>query len=790
MSRPSRIAEETLATAISPHLLRARAELANIDGDPIAEFSRAGFQFHVHLSGQSLWILIHWPNGGVAAARPVYSPGFDCRLIEVANDGDSVRISTESAIGVYHTLIDFPGKKNSPLLHWRTSLASAEDLLITDWPADFFPLGDNADPLASAGTIHATQKGPTGPILYASLIRPWSGSFLYVQNLTALNSYMEKTHSDPKDRTSSRWPELGFLLPTSTEHALPSGEDTVIGDAYILLSEESPSDKLEAARLFLDMYADVYLALPKPEATFRDWGRRVNMTVRDLMHSRACSREFDGHKYLLAYVGADDRPPESMVQLAVLLPMIEYAQWSGENIPLAAALRDSLPTFYRNDIKTIVRWLPSRDHLTNGEEHMNAETMDSWYLYHTLMNLSRLALAGDKAARELFLDSIDYTERVGRHFDYQWPVFYNVFNLDTIKAQTKPGAGGEHDVGAQYVHLMMQAFDLTGEQRFIDEAERAAMALEGLGFEMGYQLNNTSCGAGGLLRLWKETGKEIHRELSYVCIANVVQNFWLWDCKFGHAKNYQTFLGVVPLRDAVYIALYEELEILASFHEYLAICGDEVPSSIRLLMCEYCKYVIDRAWYHYPGTLPKDVVAEKPRSGHINPALAIPLEDIYDGWAKAGQVGQQVYGSAAPFVFATRHCRRIDGVDFRIHCDYPIHEFSVRRTSRSKTNGSGTAKFQVVGDRRCRCHVRIVPHDFAPLPSVTIKTRRGKKLVEVEGRTLEEGYIEYELPGDAAVTVSWRPSTRAPSANSNGKASSLSELRKLSHRSVEAHIGD
>src|SRR4051794_11672542 len=371
MPRPSRIAEERLVTAASPHLLRARAEIGNIDDEPIGEFSRRGFKFRVHASGQSLWILVEWPDGGMSATRAVYSPGFDCRVIEVSNDDDSVRISTESPIGVYHTVVDFPGGKNSPLLHWRTSLAPAEDLLITDWPADFFPLGDGADPLVSAGTIHATQSGPTGPALFATVNRPWSGSFLYVQNLTALNSYIEKTHSDPKNRMVSRWPELGFTLPTSTEHAVPAGEDTVIGDAYILPSEESPTDKLEAARLFLDMYADIYLALPKPQATFRDWARRVNMTVRDLMHSGACSREIDGHKYLLAYVGADDRPPESMVQLAVLLPMIEYAQWSGENIPLAAALRDNLPTFYRNDIKTIVRWLPSRDHLTNGEEHMN-----------------------------------------------------------------------------------------------------------------------------------------------------------------------------------------------------------------------------------------------------------------------------------------------------------------------------------------------------------------------------------------------------------------------------------
>src|SRR5436305_2942875 len=112
MPRPSRIAEETIATATSPHLLRARAELTSIQGEPIAEFSRGGFEFRIQASGQSLWILIEWPDGGIAATRPVYSPGFDCQVIEISKDGDPVRISSESPIGVYHTLIDFPGGNN------------------------------------------------------------------------------------------------------------------------------------------------------------------------------------------------------------------------------------------------------------------------------------------------------------------------------------------------------------------------------------------------------------------------------------------------------------------------------------------------------------------------------------------------------------------------------------------------------------------------------------------------------------------------------------------------------
>jgi hypothetical protein len=758
MSRHSRIEEEQPSVAASPHLIAAREELADIESNAVWQFRSDGFTFRINCQGQSLWMIIEWPDGGIVATRPVYVPGRACSIIDVSKEDGSVRISVESTVGVYHTHIDFP-TPSRPLVHWRTSLSPTENLTISDWPADIYPLDLDRNPFGAAGIVHTSQKGPTGGILYATVTRPWQGSFLYAQNFTSLNGFFETTKTNPKDRISSQWPELGFRLPPSTERPLLAGQDTIISDAYLLLSPQTPENKLEAAKLLLDLYAELYLALPKPVPEFRDWPRLVNETVRDLTHSSACGVEKNAHRYLLAYVGADDRPPESMVQLALLVPMIEYGKWLGEEIPLAKTILANLPTFNHPKVKTVVRWLPGDEHLLGKEEHMGEEVMDSWYLYHTYLNLSRVASDGDKAARRLFLDSVDYGIKVARHFSYHWPVFYNIHTLDVIKSQTKPGRGGEHDVGAQYVHVMMQAWDLTSDPRFLEEAERAAQALDGLGFDLGYQFNNTSFGAGGLLRLWKATGKELYRDLSYVCLANVVRNFWLWQCDYGYAKNYHTFLGLVPLRDAEYLALYEELETLAAFHDFLAVGGDELPSSVRLLLCEYCKYLIDRAWYYYPGELPREIVEQKPRSGHINRELAIPLEDIYEGWQKAGKVGQEVYGAAAPFVFATRHCHRIEGVKFIIHCDYPIQGFTTRRQHGRHFSTAGSARFQIVGDGRCRSHVRIVPDDYTPLPVMTLKTRRGRTLHSIKGEMVENGYLEFELPGDADVVVSWSMDT-------------------------------
>ena len=292
---------------------------------------------------------------------------------------------------------------------------------------------------------------------------------------------------------------------------------------------------------------------------------------------------------------------------------------------------------------------------------------------------------------------------------------------------------------------MQQAHGLTGECAYIEEAERAAGALTGLGFDLGYQYNNTAFGAGALMWLWKQTGKELYRDLSHVCMASILQNLWLWECRAGCGKHYQTFMGLPPLRSAPYLAVYEELEMLAAFHEYFAVAGDDALPALRVLVPEYCKYLIDRAWHHYPSEFPGELLAEKPKTGFLDRNLSIPVEDMYASWEKVGQVGQQVYGAAAPFVFATRHDHRIPGEEFVVHCDVPVRNFELR---------PGKVSFRAEGDRRCTCHVRIVAQNFTPLPEVRVTRLDTKK--QVKGVLTRFGYLEFELPGNAAVRVNWR----------------------------------
>jgi uncharacterized protein YyaL (SSP411 family) len=66
---------------------------------------------------------------------------------------------------------------------------------------------------------------------------------------------------------------------------------------------------------------------------------------------------------------------------------------------------------------------------------------------------------------------------------------------------------------------MLQAYELTGKKRYLNEAEKAAKKLQGLGFDLFYQANNTAFSAGALLRLSKITGNKLYKELSYLCLS-------------------------------------------------------------------------------------------------------------------------------------------------------------------------------------------------------------------------------------------------------------------------------
>lgn len=734
--------------ATSAWLLTVNKKLNSPDLTPVYQQDKAGYSFKVFLIGDSCWLVASWPKRSRIAFRLAYSPNDKLDLKKLVEKDENITFRITSLMGEYEAVVRLPAGE-IPVLRLTTTLKTAAPVLFPYWPRDIVPLGAASSDRLAEGEIKVSQVGTRSGQLYFNLTRPKAGSVLYLQNLTALADYNQVTETSAGDTVGGVWPEIGFALPPTLKNKpLEAGKTYTLSDAFIAFDDQVPGDEPGMVRQYLDLLAAVYLELPKPATTYKNWPETLQNGLTDLTESPGCWTQVDGNHYLNAYVCDYATPPEVMVQLAVLLPLLDYVEWNDSQLAVMKKIKEGLPAFYHEDLGTIMRWHPKlADTMEGDEEQKKPMVMDSWYLHHPLLNLSRLALKGDKIAEKLFLDSLEFSIKVARHFNYRWPVFYKMDTLEVIKAETQPGRGGEKDVPGLYAHVMLQAWELTGNKRYLAEAEKAALKLKGLGFDLFYQANNTSFSAGALLRLYKVTQKEVYKELSYLCLANVFRNVRLWDCNYGYGQNFPSFFALFPLNDAPYTAVYEEQEVFCAFHDYLRHAeGQDILPSLRLLMAEYIRFLVDRAVYYYPTMLPQEMLSDEVKTGEVDPNLWIALEDMHDGWEKSGEVGQEVYGAGNAFGILPRHYMQVEDEPFLIYTDYPTYGFSPKKHR--------PAKFKLAGEARLSCRLMLVKTDKGKMPEFTVTLNDGK--VPAKGKKTKEGHLEFTIPGDSEIHIKWK----------------------------------
>lgn len=722
----------------------ARQQLSSIRQQPAYTKIFNGYTLYLHCIRESLWAIIEWPGGVKIASRLAFSPGDELSLQAVKKASDEVVLSISAAIGEYQVTISFPGN-NQPLIHFTSRLVPAFPLSIPYWPRDIVILNKQGTNQVPEGKIHAKQKGIRSGMVYCSFLDPSAGSILYMQNFTALNEYFQLTHTSAADTVGGEWPDIGFALPPNDQYPLSPACSIVISDAYLLLDAGVPADELDMAEQFLHLLGGIYPFLPKPVTVYHDWPCIVKRTTEHLETSTDCWAQINGHTYLNAYVKDEATPPEIMVQLAVLSPMMDYTEWSHEQLIAAELIKGNLDTFYDNKIKGLVRWLPAAEKQLKGqEEHKLPRVMDSWYLHHPLLNLVRMAIRGQEISSRLMYDSLDYAIKVARHFNYSWPVFYNVDTLEIIKAETAPGEGGEKDVAGIYALVMLEAWELTKEEKYIEEAKKAARSLQGKGFGLFYQANNTAFSAKAMLRLWQQTGNKLYLRLSYLCLANIFVNVALWDCNYGYGKYYPNFFAVFPLSTAPYTAVYEEQEVFASFHDYLARAkGETLIPAVNILLPEFIRYLLHRGIYYYPPLLPLAMLSAESTSGELNPRLWIPLEDLRDGWEKAGAVGQEIYGAGLAFSVVPRHYWKSPDGKFTVFIEYPANQCTANNLE---------WLLKIEGDQRFQCRMVVTPTDKKPVNGLQVAVNDRK----ISGVQTDEGHYHYEVTGGTLVQFTWK----------------------------------
>ncbi|WP_460635891.1 hypothetical protein [Larkinella harenae] len=703
----------------------------------------------------SFWLFYQFDTGGRLAIRTCFDPQQLLGYKLVRKSKTVAEYQIQGALGQFRVTVEIPDGSSS-LLHYTTTLKPDQAFVVQSMPRDLYLLDKQFKHDSTQGMVYVTQSGPTSGLIFVSLTQPQTGSLFYFQNFTALNDYFQVTQTEPTNSVSIQWPEAGFSLPTS-DHPLEAGKELTLSDAYLYLDAGVPQNEFEAADLFLEALACVYKRIPKPDVEYYDWPAAAERTIRALTESPHCGRVIRNQYYVNAYVDADQKPPESMVQLAILVPLWEYQEWVEKPVELVDQLQKNLPSFYDKRHDTFMRWLPGGTFKEKDRsEEQDPNKIDSWYLLHTLMNLGRLAEKGDVEAKELLFRSLEFAIKAAHEFSYEWPVFYDIRTLKVIKAETAEGRGGELDVAGLYTHVMIQVYELSRDPRYLKEAVASAERLRGKGFELLYQTNITIMSALTLAKLWKITGNRLYFDLSRLGVANVLAQLWGWECNFGFGQARSTFMGVAPLKDAPYLAAYEEAEIFATMLNYLKEVGPDVPNPIRLLFSEYMKFLLHRGRFYFPSELPPEMVCEQPREGRTIRELPIPLEDIPTGWKQAGEVGQEVYGGALPAILTTYAYKRFAKVPVIIYCEYPIYHAEYQLME----NRSGYVVLRLGGTADGFCRIRLLSKS-STWPSLRLFDEDAPDSLPLRPTKTEKTYHEYQVQGHQRLRLEWNPASKS-----------------------------
>ena len=729
--------KSNLARAITPEAAVACEVLTAAD-EPLVRARQGGLDLEVRLGQETIWLVMRrGKEGGLALRMPAFSPGCECRKLDIA--GALAAVECKGSLGTARLVVTgepFGLEQLRATFHFKPS----RDLAI-DWlPRDLVPFDASGDAAVTEGTIEAQQRKMNTGLLYFALDRPAFGKVLYVQNFTALNDYFNVTGSKPESAVGGHWPDIGYQPPKNPETGkavLPKGQELTLYDTILSVRGYPQTGETDSAWQFLDMLGAIYHWLNPPEPAFRDWNARAERTIESLAKGADTRIRHYGHTYFHPYTAAEY--PDSMVQLAIASALKDWGQWIGEEHPLVSEIIAGLGKFYDPKLKTLRRYLP------NVGKDKDADAVDSWYLYHPLLNLANLALSGNEKARTLFLKSVDYGIRSAHHFQYKWPIMYKIEDFTVITEVADADNRGQTDVSGIYAWVMLQAYELTHEARFLAEAEKAIEATEGMRFNLNYQANLTAWGAAACIRLWRITNRPKYITQSYVFLASFFHNCQMWKSDIGLSRHWSNFLGVTCLQDAPYMAAYECFDSFAAFERYLDYIGADIIPSVKLLLNEFCRHALDRAWFYYPDALPTKAIATENRNGHINRDLSFPVEDLYPDGQKAGQVGQEIYGSGAAMIYATRTFHRIDGAPFLLFCDSFVR--AIHRLD------SHTLNLRVDGHETTPARLVLLPLDGKLAPKAWTATREQIEFELVDGR------YEAWAPSNNALLLSWKDET-------------------------------
>ena len=596
-------------------------------------------------TGGYLWLFPADTSSGGLGTKLLHGKNFDLldsgrvRSITPFDRGGElgVTVVSQTSAGRFDSKITV--YRNHPgLVHLQVWCRASQPFSVQDNPKDFFFIDFARKSLVSGSLrLYAEQLPYATGVAYFSETAVTGATIFYLQNFTALNEYFEAMHAEPKQAVFA-WPSaFGYTRPFTATGQVPAGHPVALEDALLFLWPGVPENEEEKALQFLNALAASFDVLGWPQPPEIDWPAIARRTLSDLQDP-VCWVTVSGKDYLRAYVDIN-RPntAEMIAQLDVLVSLRRFEQHTGQSFALDSLLSANLINFYHFTYHTVVNNVPPQG-VTKG---------DSWYAVQLHLGLSALAKLGDASARTLLLLSVPALMELAHNVNYRFPVFFDYASNQALE-------GKEPDVAGGYAYLMLDLYDLTGDARYLQEAEQSIARIRGQGFGLTYEVHMTAAAAAACARLYRLTGDAKYLRWSYMPVASVLHLSWLWECDYGFADQYRTFAGLSPMPGAGYSAAKELHETWFYLREYLSLVGGDVPGSVRELVQAFLEHAPAAVYSALPPFMnPEALFTGRTVFDAYNHAdLAVPVEDLRTGFQRSGQIGQEIYGAGAAFTFA------------------------------------------------------------------------------------------------------------------------------------------
>jgi hypothetical protein len=468
---------------------------------------------------------------------------------------------------------------------------------------------------------------------------------------------------------------LGMHLKKVSGSRIPAGEMVTVFHLHGAPRAAKPA-RLEAVGRMIEIFAPLHPGTSKfpknylhnREVSWEDFTRRA---IEDLMRTNVTYREIEAlwndaplglvgpHNKLLVHSGSSRDEGSSFgwdfsTVNNHLSPWILYTRLNPDDRMRAFALnkRDGLPRFYDPNAG-IIR------HGTREPAHVGDMEM-SWqnFFFHFEMLRVYDALAPEDfnpAVAGRLLMSADGLIELARNVDYVFPQWWNPYLKEPADQKDVPQLGKVREpwqVGA-YAYIMMRAFEITGDGKYLEEARHSIRTLL---TDMEYTVSNevytrtytdpadfpvtelfgNSYGVAAARKVAEATGEKVFLGYSRDFLHTLLRlTFWYEDATDVVSQDLRSAGLFYPHGGAHVATSWETFEAYVGIVDAL---GRDLDNPLCELLLKLCNLNRMNSFYFYPAVYTPAVQAlDANRRKDIGQYF--PIEPFYSLEGMGGHIG-------------------------------------------------------------------------------------------------------------------------------------------------------